>query len=290
MKLAVIHAIACTVVARGSADRDSQGSRILACSIERHHGLLSPLIFRSSPADRDHRGIICGVMNRGGEGIEKTLVGVRCEIHRDTRARRHGARDLNVERYLPVRLVGITCWRIHPAIHRHGTHLRYRDAKAGKESVQIVGVVPAAKLENADTLARTLSTGGKILDLRNLRRCIRGCCDVRLQSARSVFFEPEMRRGLRTIVQPENTFDDFRKISRDPQVPSPPAVLAARMPVEAEFDFKSTAECTHWPGKDARAPRNAFTFYSQAFRLREGTDTREVLGEGAVRLRKFLTS
>src|SRR5205807_5686597 len=91
------------------------------------------------------------------------------------------------------------------------------------------------------------------------------------------------------IVQPENTFDDFRKISRDPQVPSPPAVLAARMPVEAEFDFKSTTECTHWPGKDDRAPRNAFTFYSQAFRLREGPDTREVLGEGAVRLRKFLT-
>ena len=113
---------------------------------------------------------------------------------------------------------------------------------------------------------------------------------MRLQSARSVFFEPEMRRGLRTIVQPENTFDDFRKISRDPQVPSPPAVLAARMPVEAEFDFKSTTECTHWPGKDDRAPRNAFTFYSQAFRLREGPDTREVLGEGAVRLRKFLTS
>src|SRR5438034_10104712 len=77
MTLAVIHAIACTVVARGSADRDSQGSRILACSIERHHGLLSPLIFRSSPADRDHRGIICGVMNRGGEGIEKTSVGLR---------------------------------------------------------------------------------------------------------------------------------------------------------------------------------------------------------------------
>src|SRR5437870_7358971 len=53
-------------------------------------------------------------------------------------------------------------------------------------------------LENADTLARTLSTGGKIVGLRNLRRCIRGCSDVRLQSARSVFFEPEMRRGLRS--------------------------------------------------------------------------------------------
>src|SRR5256884_251873 len=182
MKLAVIHAIACTVVARGSADRDSQGSRILACSIERHHGLLSPLIFRSSPADRDHRGIICGVMNRGGEGIEKTSVGVRCEIHRDTRALRHGARDLNVERYLPVRLVGITCWRIHPAIHRHGTHLRYRDAKAGKESVQIVGVVPAAKLENADTLARTLSTGGEKIRPRHPPRGVTRGFDVRLPS------------------------------------------------------------------------------------------------------------
>src|SRR5215469_1958347 len=227
-------------------------------------------------------------MNRRGQGIEKTLVGIRREIHRDTRAGRHGARDLDIERNLPVRLVRIARWCVRPAIHRDGVHLRYRDAQVGKESMQIVGVVPTAKLEDADTLARALSTSRKIVGLRNLRRRIRGCSEVRLQSARSVFFEPEMRRRLRTIVHPKNTLDDFRKIWPDSQAPSPPAVLPARMPVEAEFDLKSATKYAHRPGKDDRPPRHAFTLHSQAVHLREGTDTREILGEGTVGPRKFL--
>src|SRR5215472_10011607 len=120
-------------------------------------------------------------MNRGGQGIEKTLVGVRREIHRDTRAGRHGARDLDIERDLPVRAVGISGWRICPTIHGHNTHWRRRDSKVSKESVQIAGVVPAAKLEDGDTLARALATGRKIVGLRNLRRGIGCFSEVRLE-------------------------------------------------------------------------------------------------------------
>src|SRR5205823_12083867 len=59
MKLTICRAIGRAVVARGSADCDAEGGGILACRIKRHHGLLSPLILRSSPTDRDHRWIVC---------------------------------------------------------------------------------------------------------------------------------------------------------------------------------------------------------------------------------------
>src|SRR5437588_120079 len=282
MKLSVCRTIGRAVVARGSANGNTEGGGILTCSIKCHHGLLSPLVLRSSPTDRDHRWSVCSVMNRRGESIEKTLVGVRREIHRDTGARRHSACNFDIERHLAVGAVGISGGRICTTIHGHRTHFRRGDSKVSKESIQIVGVVAAAKLQDADTLARALHTCRKVVGLRNLCRSI-GCpSEARLPSARMALSAPEMRLRLVSIVQPKNTLDYGRKIGRDFQSSSSPPILAARMPVTNEFDLKSAAEGAHWPSEYDRAPRNALTFHPEAAPLRECTDAREILGESTV--------
>jgi hypothetical protein len=97
-----------------------------------------------------------------------------------------------------------------------------------------------------------------------------------------------MRCGLRTIIHPKDTLDDFGKISRDSQSSCSPPIFAARMPVTNKLDLKSSAECAHWPCEYDRPPRNAFTPYPHAVRFGEGADACEVLGEGAVCRRKFL--
>src|SRR6266576_3258241 len=97
-----------------------------------------------------------------------------------------------------------------------------------------------------------------------------------------------MRLRLASIVQPKNTLDYLRKSGRDFQSSSSPPILAARMPVTNEFELKSLAEGAHWPSEYDRAPRNALVFHTQAVRLRECTDAREIFGESTVRGCKFL--
>src|SRR5207253_1682605 len=92
-----------------------------------------------------------------------------------------------------------------------------------------------------------------------------------------------MRLRLASIVQPKNPLDYLRKSGRDFQSSSSPPILAARMPVTNEFELKSLAEGAHWPSEYDRAPRNALAFHTQAVRLRECTDAREIFGESTVR-------
>ena len=76
------HAICGAVIARRTADRDSEESGILEGLIEGGQRLRGPRRLRPSPTDRYYRGLAYRVVHRSRDGIEKALIGVRREVDR----------------------------------------------------------------------------------------------------------------------------------------------------------------------------------------------------------------
>src|SRR5260370_5710672 len=96
-----------------------------------------------------------------------------------------------------------------------------------------------------------------------------------------------MWHGLRPIVQTEHALNSVHEVGRDFHRPCPAAVRTSRMLEAAEFDLECPCKGADWPRKNNGPARDAFLLYAKPVGRREGADSREIIGESAVRCRKF---
>src|ERR1700683_3802150 len=142
-------------------------------------------------------------MNGGGDGVLKALVGIGSEVDNDVRARSHGARDLNIEQDFGISAVGVG--RVVGAtVEDHISNGRRSNADGIREIISDVrGIVTTAELDDADGLTRaagrTGRSGGKVVDLRDLRR--NEGTGFLVRGGRSIASEADLRRRNRAVVE-----------------------------------------------------------------------------------------
>ncbi len=219
-----------TVVPCRNAHRDAQQSRRLEHLIELRLEAAVGDLFRTTPTDRDDRGVVRRVVHRLGDRVEEAFRRSRigCEIDHDRCAGRNGSGDLDVERDLDVVTAGVRR-SVRRSVDRHGNHGRRRNAEPLKIGLQILRTIPAAQLDDSDRLARSVRAGRKVVDR---------CHVVRVKRVRGGRVLGRLgcnaKVGLRdwSGVEAEHTGDDRSQFRRDLHGSNAPAVGAGRMCVD----------------------------------------------------------
>ncbi|OIQ67552.1 hypothetical protein GALL_508680 [mine drainage metagenome] len=217
MLLPVTDTVGRAVVARRHRDGDAKRRRGLAGGVKRHHGLRGPLDFRGSPGDRDDARLVFGIVDGVGDRVDEARVGVGREVNDDARPRSDSARHLDVQHDLAVRAVGITRIVLASA-DRHGDHL----GRLLPQRLEIGGDIglaeTTAELDEADGLAGCGHTLRELVKPSDLNRresgTVRGVRTRKASSLRGFgrghalsAKDPEVRPGLRTIVESEDGDD-----------------------------------------------------------------------------------
>src|SRR5208283_3680131 len=172
--------------------------------VEGGQRLLGPRRLGTAPADRDYRRLIGRIMNRGSNRVEKPLIRVGREIHRNVRRGSNRAGNLDIQHHLAVRSVRITSRLVFPVVDGYRGDLGERYAKSGKVRLQIRRPIAAAELDYADAFARSRA-GGIVIERCHLNRRERIGSRMPLNVATEL--TPEMRFRLRAIIQAEHAFD-----------------------------------------------------------------------------------
>ncbi len=193
-------AVGRAVVASGNGDGDAEGGSGLACSVERGHGLRGPTGLGAAPTDGDDAGLVGGVVDGGGDGVDEALVGVGAEVNGDFCAGGNGRGDFNVEHYFAVRALRVG-GGVLAAVDEDRRDAGSGDADGLEVGGDVGRPIAAAELDDADGLAGSARVGGKLISLRYLRRRVAGCRSVQWTNAAA---DAEMRRGLRAIVETED--------------------------------------------------------------------------------------
>ena len=107
MRLAIADTIRGEPIARRGTHRHVQLRCILERLPHRGDGLLRPLAFGRTPADRQHRRRIRLIMHRQRDRVDEALIGVSREIDCDRGTWRYPARHMDVERDFAVGAAGI---------------------------------------------------------------------------------------------------------------------------------------------------------------------------------------
>ncbi len=105
--VAVGDAVGGAVVAGGDGDGDAEGGGGLAGGVESGHGLGGPVGLGAAPTDGDDAGLVFGVVDGGGDGVDEALVGVGGEVDDDLGAGCDGCGDFDVEHDFAVGAVGV---------------------------------------------------------------------------------------------------------------------------------------------------------------------------------------
>ena len=177
MDRAIGDAVGRTVVSRGAAHRDAQQAGILKCLVVTRQRLAGPRRFRAAPTDRDHRRFTHAVVDGGGDRVEKSLVGVGCEVDGDFRVRSDRADDLYIQQHLAVGAVGVAGRRVGGAIHRDGRHAgSLTQPETGEVRLQVGAAVSASQLDNghgltgAGSVRVVVQFGDRVGRVRNVAR------------------------------------------------------------------------------------------------------------------------
>src|SRR5260221_12365442 len=114
------------IIARGTADRDSQRSSCLESLVHRLHCLARPVYFSGAPTDRDDRWVIGGIVCSTGDSIKEAAIGIRCEIDDDMRAWGNRTGNFNIQVDFAIGTVWCSRRMIVSTINRRTCNLRQR--------------------------------------------------------------------------------------------------------------------------------------------------------------------
>src|SRR5438132_7829151 len=167
-----------------------------------------------------------GVMNGSGNCVEKTLIGIGGEIHRDVRRGSNRAGNLYVQHHLAVGSVRIAGRMILSMVDRYGHDLGTRNADFGKILLQVRRPITTSELNYADAFSLTVA-GGEVVKRRQLDRRKR----VVSRAPMNVTLRPaaEMRSRLRAIIEAEKAFNFTVDLVWQMNRPSAASVRAALM-------------------------------------------------------------
>src|SRR5580698_3120221 len=156
-----------------------------------------------------------GVVDRRGDGVDESLIGVGGEVHSNRGFWSDAAAHLDIEHHLAVGTVRGS-GGVAATVHRDGDHSGWHDVEHREVRGEIRWPEPSAELDQRDALPFPREPGGKVVrgsDLR--RRVLRG----RVRPG------PELWPRLRSFVQPEDTDDHPGELARDEQLTRPGPVL-----------------------------------------------------------------
>ena len=170
--------------------------------------LRGPGRFRAAPADGDDGRIVRRVVDRRGDGVEKTGVGVRARNRR--RCRACGAIEpdhLDIEHDLAVGSLGIAGRAVGRVIDRHRGDRRRGHIEPAEIGAEIRGAIAAAELDERDALA-----GAGAARITVERGHLRAACTTPPSRGAPVNVadrRPGAKMGprLRAVVEPENRLD-----------------------------------------------------------------------------------
>ena len=138
-------------------------------------------------------------MDGGGDRVEKALVSVRGEVDGDGGAWGYGAGDFDVEQDFAVGAVGVAAGYVIGTVDGDRGHGGWGKAEVGEVGLEVRGLVAAAELDDADSLAGGADCG-ECVGLRDLNGGVR---DVR----GAWFRDAGVGFGLGTVVKAEDGTD-----------------------------------------------------------------------------------
>ena len=229
-------------------------------------------------------------MDRGVKRVDEAIIGVRRKIHDDLRARRHSARDFDIEHDLGIGTVGVAGRRIARSAHRNRDDFGSVDAQLRKIFVELCGAVAAAELEDCNRLALAVDTLGKCVQRGDFER--RESRDGRawVDLAARTLGEAEMRLYARPVVQPEHALDDVRQIGGDADLAGADPERAPARRVALELDAERLLHRLDGPGEIDGALREAHARHDEPVRVRECLDRCDVSGIGSVQRPEFVVA
>ena len=162
-----------------------------------------------------------------GDGVEKSRVRVRAEIHGNSRLRRDRARHLDVEHHLAVRAVRIAGRAVGRMIDGHRSDRRRGYVETAEIGAEVRGPIAPAQLDERDALT---GAGSFRITVKSghLRRCVghrRGARPT-VNVARSGPAS-KARPGLRAVVEPQDGLDHTVPLGGQVDSARPSAVGAA---------------------------------------------------------------
>ena len=282
MREPVAHAIARAVVPGRHEDRHAQGAACEDCLVQRRDSLLRPGRLRRTPANRENRRPVRLVMDRGGDCIHETLLGVLREVDRQLRGWCDRPGDLDVEFHFTVWAVRVAGRVVPAASHGDRYHLRDCQAQAGEVGLEIGGPVTATELEDADGLATAVLAQREIVQACHLpsREGTR-----RPRRRPESFYHPtdtEVRPHLRPLVEPEYACDGRLQPSRnvDGTRSGPKDAVLGR--VQREFYAEGGAHLRDCATENDCAARGVHADDSQAIVAGEASYRINIVGMRAI--------
>ena len=173
MVLTVGFSVGGTIVACGYGDGDAEGSGGLAGCVDGVEGLRGPVGFGGAPAERDDAGLVGGVVDGGGDGVDETLVGVGSEVDDDVGAGSDSGGYFDVEHNFAVGAVGVG-GGVFCAVNEDGGDLRGCYAEGFEIGFDVGAAVASAELEDGDGLILCSGACGKAVELGDLNWCVGG--------------------------------------------------------------------------------------------------------------------
>src|SRR5262245_54319869 len=125
MGAAVVDSVSGPIVTGCAEHRDADGRGGLECLVHRRHPLLAPTGLRCAPADRDDRGAVDPIKDRGRDSIDETTLRVGREVDRDAGSIGDRSSDFDVQQDFSIIAVRIAVWSIRGSVHRYCEYRRY---------------------------------------------------------------------------------------------------------------------------------------------------------------------
>ena len=152
-------------------------------------------------------------MHSAADGIDEALVGIGREVDNDLCPRRDGSGDLDIEHDLAIRAVGVAR-RVLALVDGYSSHLGRFLTQSFEVGGKIRGAIAAAQLDDADGLASSRRTLGKLVKLAHLNRGVGGAGCAGMGAGEALRSpdtgvdgraqDTEVRLGLGTIIEPQD--------------------------------------------------------------------------------------
>src|SRR6266568_7010312 len=171
MSLLVGDTIAGTVVASSYANGNAEGCCGLEGLIHSFQGRTGPVHFRTTPTDRDNRGLVGLIMDGLGDGIKEAAICVGSEIDGYLRAGCYNSNDLDIQSNLTISAIGIAR-AVIAAINGDTDDLWLSYAKLLEVRTEIHVGIATTELDEANTFTGTGHSCREIVELRETCRRI----------------------------------------------------------------------------------------------------------------------
>jgi hypothetical protein len=272
MRKAINNVVARSVVARGRQHGNAHRCSRLECLI--HCGARSgrPSILCFAPADRDHVGTVCLVVDRRKDCVGEAAVGIRREIHRYFGPGSNCTDHLDVQDDFTVGAIGIPCGLIRASVYPYGYYLRWGNTGAREIVLEIRRTETASQLDKCHALP-CARAGGELVELGDLsgrERC--GWTGERPERTREHATHPKMRSRGRPSVEAENGNHGRTQVSRHVNWATPSAKHPGRRMMHRKLHSESASHGAHRPREFHRALSKVHRKYIQSMTTSEATD------------------